>query len=105
MKKIMFASLMILAVSSICAPQTTLAYTTQNINVTVQDLYYQKGYYSPIGQVICTPNQKLCVVGKYKLQTNGQNPLIVNNGMVCTSDGRMCTNGNIVFKNGQLYTM
>lgn len=51
-----------------------------------------------MGGVLCTDNQKICVVGKYRLSTNGSEPLQVGDGVICTPDGRMCTNGFYVLR-------
>lgn len=96
-----FIAGLILTFTLVSISQAVWAGNSQNA-VTIQDQYYQKGWYTPLGQVMCSQDMKSCVVGKYSLRTNGQASLQVSNGMLCTSDGRMCTNGNIIFKNGRI---
>lgn len=43
--------------------------------------------------IICTSNQKRCVVGEHVIRTNGHRPLYIKDGVVCTPNRRTCTNG------------
>lgn len=42
--------------------------------------------------VICSPNKKMCTVGKHSLSSKVM-PLYVTDGIVCTHNKKTCTNG------------
>ncbi len=49
---------------------------------------------SPIKvSVWCTPNRKMCKIGKYTLKTTTEEPLYIKENLVCTPDKKMCSDG------------
>lgn len=43
--------------------------------------------------VWCTPNRKMCKIGKYTLKTTTEEPLYIKENLVCTPDKKMCSDG------------
>ena len=48
----------------------------------------------PAMSVLCIKNKNICTVGRYTLRNSGAaSPLYTEDGIVCTTDKKTCTNG------------
>ena len=74
----------ILVVFFLCLP--VYSETDFNVATTYSDDTLNKMF------VICSPNRKMCAVGKHRMTSNGS-PLYVEDGILCTFNRKTCTNG------------
>ena len=50
--------------------------------------------HSPIKVSIwCTPNRKMCKIGRFTLRTTTDEPLYIEDNLVCTPNKKMCSDG------------
>ena len=54
---------------------------------------------------MCTKGNLICVLGKYTFTSNNADkPIYANNGIMCTTDGGICTDGiHILSTSGAVY--
>ena len=109
MKKLqLFFLVSLLTFSSISVSEEVVSSKKNgNVHSVTKTVYAKKNQKHPHRSVslmpLCTDGNLICVLGNYTFTSNNYDkPIYANLGIMCTSDGGICTNGQYILKTNKV---